>query len=73
MEISIETDDLVKAVADSKEAKAKIAYMADLSPATLQRVLDADHDVIVSTIGKVADYLGFKTKITFERKNATTV
>lgn len=58
-----------EAIEQSPDGKARIANKADLSPQTLDKILDGSTDVILNSIDKIAAYLGFEVTVEFRPLN----
>lgn len=68
--VTIKNEKLVKAVNGFDGSKTKLAVHSDVSEPTLKKVLDGDTDVNLSSIGKLATFLGFDVVVSFKPQDA---
>lgn len=63
--IKIDLEPLIKAVDSHADSRTRLAYFADVSPPTLEKILAGDMNVNVESIVKIATFLGLETGISF--------
>lgn len=66
----IETKPIERAIEKAGESHTKIGHLAGSSPDSLKRFLEQDPNLNLSTITKIASYLGFRTRVVFEPSKA---
>ncbi len=54
-----------EAVEAHEGGKTKLAYLIDVSPPTLNKLLDGSNDLTLASVDQVASYLGFDTEVRF--------
>lgn len=66
--ITIDNENFVEAVASHPESKLKIAVKADSSINTLEKLINGDTDLQLSSVEKLADYVGFDVQVQFVKR-----
>jgi hypothetical protein len=66
--VKIENKNFVKAVEEHPESKLRIAVLADSSRTTLDKVMNGEPDLLLSSVEKLADFLGFNVEVRFVKK-----
>jgi hypothetical protein len=71
MAIDIDSTPLEKAIDASTDGRTKIAFLADSNPDVLKKILQNKGETLaLSSIEKIADYLGFRVQVKFVKKAA---
>jgi hypothetical protein len=71
--ITINNQPILDAVEKHEDPKTKIAFKADSNPVTLDKLLIGDPDISLSSIDKLAGFLGFDAEVRFVRRKKATV
>lgn len=68
--LKVNTDALKRAVENHGSAKTKIAALADSSTTTLDSALSGDPSMNLSSLQKLADFLGLDIEVTYRERTA---
>ena len=66
--VTFQNEPIKKAVEQSQYSKAKVAVLAEVAEPTLDKVINGDSQIMLDSIERIADYLGFEVVISFKKK-----
>lgn len=66
--VNFQNEPINRAVEQSQYSKEKLAVLAEVATPTLEKVMNGEANLMLDSVERIADYLGYDVVISFKKK-----